>query len=82
MPRPLCPQRKNHWYTLDRKLGGPQSRSGCCDEEKNSQTLLGLEPPNFQPIAQYYTTEVSRLPVKEINQYEIACLEHIGEVGG
>jgi hypothetical protein len=27
-PRQLYPQGKRPWYPLDRKLGGPQSRSG------------------------------------------------------
>jgi hypothetical protein len=30
---------------LDRRLGGPQSRSECGAEEKNSQAIPGLEPP-------------------------------------
>jgi hypothetical protein len=46
---------------LDRRLGGPQSRSGRGGEEKNSHALLGLEPPIIQPIAQRYATELSRL---------------------
>jgi hypothetical protein len=50
-------------YTLDRKLDGPQSRSVHGGEEKNSQPLLGLEPPIIQPVAQRYTTELSRLLV-------------------
>jgi hypothetical protein len=28
---------------LDRKLGGPQSWSGCSGEEKNSQPVPGIE---------------------------------------
>jgi hypothetical protein len=35
----------------------PIGRGG---EEKNFQPLLGLEPPVIQPIAQRYTTELSR----------------------
>jgi hypothetical protein len=35
-PRPLYPQGKSPWYPLDRRLGGPQSRSGRGDEEKIS----------------------------------------------
>jgi len=31
-------------YPLDRRLGGPQSRSGRGGEEKNPQPLPGLEP--------------------------------------
>jgi hypothetical protein len=61
MPRPFYPQEKSFWYTLDRKLGEPQSRYGRGGEEKNSQPLLGLEPPIIQPVAQRYTTELSRL---------------------
>jgi hypothetical protein len=36
-PRPLYPQGESPWYPLDRRLGGPQSRSGRGGEEKNSQ---------------------------------------------
>jgi hypothetical protein len=37
---------------MDRSLGGPQSRSGRGEEEKNFQPLLGFEPPIIQPVAQ------------------------------
>jgi hypothetical protein len=37
-------------------MGGLQSRSGCCGEEKYSQPLPGLEPRIIQPAAQRYTT--------------------------
>jgi hypothetical protein len=47
---------------LDRRLGGPQSRSGRGGEEKNSQLLPGLELQIIQPVAQRYTTELTRLP--------------------
>jgi hypothetical protein len=40
-PRPLYPR-----CLLDRRLGGPQSRSGCGGEEKNSQTPSRIEPTN------------------------------------
>jgi hypothetical protein len=59
--RPLYFQGKGHWYPMDTRLGGPQSRSRRGGEEKNSQCLLGLEPPTFQPVAQSYTTELTRL---------------------
>jgi hypothetical protein len=49
---------------LDRRLGGPQSRSGCGGEEKNSQPLPGLELPIIQPVALHYTTELSRLNIR------------------
>jgi len=32
----ILPQGKSPWYPLDKRLGGPQSWSGCSDEEKNS----------------------------------------------
>jgi hypothetical protein len=64
MPWPLYHQGKSPWYPLDKRLGGPQSWSWHGGEEKNSQPLPGLEPPNHpahQPIAQHYTIELSWL---------------------
>jgi hypothetical protein len=49
------PQGKSPRYLLDRRLGGPQSRSGRGGEEKNSQPLSVLEPPIIQPVSQRYT---------------------------
>jgi hypothetical protein len=75
MPRPLYPQGKSPWYSLDRRLGATQSRSGRGGEEKNSQPLPGLEPPIIQPVAQRYTNELCRLPppssveVKNVRRY-------------
>jgi hypothetical protein len=43
------------------RLGRPQSQCGHGGEEKNSQPLPGLEPLIMQPVAQYYTTELSQL---------------------
>jgi hypothetical protein len=43
-PRSLYLQGKSPWYQLDRRLGGPQSRSGRGGEEKNSQPSPGVEP--------------------------------------
>jgi hypothetical protein len=48
-------------FPLDRRLGGPQSRSGSGDGEKISKPLPRLEPPIIQPVAQRYTTELFRL---------------------
>jgi len=39
----LYPQGKNPWYPLDRRLGGPYSRSGSGGGEKSSQPLEGIE---------------------------------------
>jgi hypothetical protein len=45
------------WYPLDRRLRGPQSRSGPGGEEKNSQPHRESNPrtPIVQPVAQRYT---------------------------
>jgi hypothetical protein len=64
--RPLYPQEKSPWYPLDRRLGGPQNWSGRGSGEQNSQPLPGLEPTIVQPVAQRYTTELSRLLVTYI----------------
>jgi hypothetical protein len=45
-PRPLYPQGNITWYPLDRRLGGPQSRSGRGGEENNSQPPSGTELKN------------------------------------
>jgi hypothetical protein len=60
-PGPLFPQGKSPCYPLNRRLGGPQSRSGRGGEEKSSHSLSGLDPPIVQPVAQRYTAELSRL---------------------
>jgi hypothetical protein len=59
MPQPLYPQGKSPWYTLDRRLDGPQSQSGHGGEEKNSQPLPGFKPLIIQPVVQCYTSELS-----------------------
>jgi hypothetical protein len=51
-PRPLYLQGRSPRYPLDRRLGGPQSRSGHGGEEKNSQPLLELESSIIQPVVQ------------------------------
>jgi hypothetical protein len=43
MPLLLLSLEKSPWYSLDRRLGEPQNKSGCCGEEKNT-ALLGIEP--------------------------------------
>jgi hypothetical protein len=60
-PWPLYPQGKSPLYPLDRRLRGPQSRSGRGGEEKNSQPRPGLESSIIQPVTQRYTTELSQL---------------------
>jgi len=41
MPQLLYPWRNSPWYSLDRRLGGPQSQSGCGGEEKKFPVLAG-----------------------------------------
>jgi hypothetical protein len=58
----FTPAGRRPCYPLDRRLGEPQSRYRRGGEEKNSQSPPGLEPTIIQPVAQRYTTELSRLP--------------------
>jgi hypothetical protein len=55
LPSHFNPRGKSPWYPLDRNLDGPQSRSGRGGEEKNSQSLPGLEPPIMQLVTKRYT---------------------------
>jgi len=50
MPWPLYPQGKSPWYPLDRRLGEPQSRSGCGSEEKKFPTPVGNRTLVVQPV--------------------------------
>jgi len=52
LPSRFYPQGKSPWYPLDRRLGGLQSRSGRCSEQKTIQVLPGLEPLIIQPVVQ------------------------------
>jgi len=70
-PRPLYPRGKSPWYPLDRRICGPQSRSGRDGEEKNSQPLPGLKSPIIQPVAQRYITELTRHRIN--TQQYISC---------
>jgi len=49
MPQTLYSKEKRPWYPLDRRLGGAQNRSGRGSEEKNSQSLRGLETQLSSP---------------------------------
>jgi hypothetical protein len=54
-PLPLYTRGKSLRYPLDGRLGGPQSQSGRCREEKNLFPLLGIEPPAVHPVSRRYT---------------------------
>jgi hypothetical protein len=60
LPAALLP-RKLPRYALDRRLDGPQSRSGRC-EEKIILALAGNRTLTIQPVAE--PTELSRIPTK------------------
>jgi hypothetical protein len=77
-PRSLYSQGKSPWYKMDRRLDGLQNRSGCGGEEKNSQPLLGLEPQIIQPVAQRYTTELSRILFRD-NLFVITCSHYMNK---
>jgi hypothetical protein len=73
-PLPLCPLGKGLRYPLDRRLGGPQSRSGRRGEEKILEPT-GTQTPTssvIQPVASRYTDydipAHSRLLVTEFKQ--------------
>jgi hypothetical protein len=59
---------------LDKRLDMPQNSSGRGGEEKNFQPLLGLKPPIIQPIAQRYTTELSRLLPQQWEESSIVTI--------
>jgi hypothetical protein len=56
------PLGKDPRYPLDRKLGGPQSRSGRCEEENNFSTPAGKRTPPVQPVAPHYTIWAMAVP--------------------
>jgi hypothetical protein len=53
-PRSLYARGNRLRYTLYRRLGGPQSRSGRCGEETNL-TPAGNQTPAVQPVARCHT---------------------------
>jgi hypothetical protein len=71
------PQRKSPWYPLDRRMGEHQSRSGYGGGGKNFQPFPGLEPPIIQPVAQCYTTELSRFLNKKYRHSKYLHNSHI-----
>jgi hypothetical protein len=60
-PRPLYPRGKSFRYPLDRRLDGPQSRSGRLEEEKILDTAGTLipTPSVVQPVGSLYTNYAS-----------------------
>jgi hypothetical protein len=55
-PRPLYPQGKSPRYPLDRRLGGPQSRSGRGEDKILDPTRThNSDPLVVQPVASHDT---------------------------
>jgi hypothetical protein len=75
MHRTLYPQGKRSRYTLDRRMCGPQIRSGRGGEERNSQPLPGTEPYNPDRaarslVASSYHGSSINMHVSVITMYE------------
>jgi hypothetical protein len=54
-PLPFYTQGRSPTYPLCRRLGGSQSQSGHCGEEKKSLALAGNQTPAIQPKAHHST---------------------------
>jgi hypothetical protein len=63
------PQGKSPWYQLDRRLGGPQSRSARGGQEKNSQPPSGIESQNSDRPASsnHLLSSLARTSIKYIH---------------
>jgi hypothetical protein len=59
-PQAALPPGKEPRYPLDRRLGGPQSRSGLCGGDK-ILSLLGIEHRSSIPSPITTPTELSRI---------------------
>jgi hypothetical protein len=62
-PLPLYLRGKSSLYPLDRRLDGPQSRSGRYGEGKDL-ALPGIEPGPRSPLSLAIPTELSRYAIK------------------
>jgi hypothetical protein len=60
-PAALYPRGKDPRYPLDRRLGGPQSRSERRGQKKNSLPLSRIEPWSFSPWSDTILTELPLL---------------------
>jgi hypothetical protein len=75
-PLPLYSRGESPWYSLDRKPGGPQSRSECRSVEKNLSPA-GNRAPAIQPIA--IPTKLSQLPTEKRNTYKNLAIKPEGK---
>jgi hypothetical protein len=79
MPRPLYPWGKSPLYPLDRRLGGPQSWSGCYGEEKNlaparNRTLA------VQPVARCYINWAIPAPQPMHENFKMKCTYQVVKI--
>jgi hypothetical protein len=71
MPRQLYPKGNSPRYPLDRRFGGPQSRSGRREEEKIFEPTGTGTPTSLvvQPVASRYTDYAIPAPSLKIVPY-------------
>jgi hypothetical protein len=74
MPLPLYPQGKSLRYSLDRKFGGPQSRSRRRGEEKilDSIKIRISDPVVVEPAVSRYTNYAIPAPIDLLLSEKIA----------
>jgi hypothetical protein len=77
-PLPLYPRRKCPQYTLDRMLGGPQSRSGLHGENSCPHWDSNSDPSTVQPVASHYTDYAIPAPPDIFNEHKIG--DHMKDV--
>jgi hypothetical protein len=63
-PRSLYLQGNSPWYPMDRRLGGPQSRSGRGGEEKNSEFSCLLVSPSARAMNTMNISDYSSVHTK------------------
>jgi hypothetical protein len=68
-------QGKSHLYPLDKRFGGPQSRYGCLEEEKNLLPMQEIEPRflDSSPWRVAILAELSRLFNNCILKNKLQC---------
>jgi hypothetical protein len=76
----LYPQGKDPQYPLDRRLGGPQSRSGHRGYKKNPLPLLGIKPRSSSPQSDTIMIELPRLLIIIKLRSKHACMKILNKI--